>query len=74
VRKQIIRTPDALNSSLFSQAVKVGPTIYMSGIAAIDPKTNQLVGPIHRRARSPGSGPEVPNLLVSIKMTAVLGD
>jgi 2-iminobutanoate/2-iminopropanoate deaminase len=29
---------------MFSQAIKVGSTIYVSGIAGIDPKTNQLAG------------------------------
>ena len=42
--KQIIRTPAAPGSQLFSQAVKVGTTIYLSGIVGIDPKTNQLAG------------------------------
>ena len=42
--RQIIRTPDAPNSALFSQAIKVGPTIYMSGIVGIDPQTNQMAG------------------------------
>ena len=42
--RHIIRTPDAPNSALFSQAIKVGSTIYMSGIAGIDPGTNQLAG------------------------------
>jgi 2-iminobutanoate/2-iminopropanoate deaminase len=125
--KQILRIPDVPNSPLFSQAIKVGSTIYMSGIAAIDPKTNKLVGttiqeqtrqavlncesilraagatlenvvdvlvllarpedfaglneeyaklfptdpPVRAVARL---GVEVPNLLVSIKMSAVLGD
>ena len=40
--KQIIRTSDAPNSALFSQGIKVGSTVYLSGIAGIDPKTNQL--------------------------------
>jgi 2-iminobutanoate/2-iminopropanoate deaminase len=44
VAKQIIRTADAPSSQLFSQAVKVGSTIYVSGIVGIDPKTNQLAG------------------------------
>lgn len=43
--KQIVRTPDAPGSPLFSQAVKVGATIYVSGIVGVDPKTNQLAGP-----------------------------
>lgn len=42
--KQIIRTPDAPSSARFSQAIKVGSIIYMSGITGIDPKTNQLAG------------------------------
>ena len=42
--RQIIRTPDAPHSALFSQAIKVGSTIYTSGIAGIEPGTNQLVG------------------------------
>src|ERR1700759_2577410 len=42
--KQIIRTPDAPSSPLFSQAVKVGPIIYVSGIVGVDPKTNSLAG------------------------------
>ena len=42
--RQIIRTPDAPSSALFSQAVKAGSTLYVSGIAGIDPVTNQLAG------------------------------
>jgi 2-iminobutanoate/2-iminopropanoate deaminase len=42
--RQIIRTPDAPTSALFSQAIKVGSTIYLSGITGIDAKTNQLAG------------------------------
>jgi 2-iminobutanoate/2-iminopropanoate deaminase len=42
--RQIIRTADAPGSPLFSQAIKVGSTIYMSGIAGLDPSTNQLAG------------------------------
>jgi 2-iminobutanoate/2-iminopropanoate deaminase len=42
--KQIIRTPDAPNSPLFSQAIKVGSTVYLSGIVGIDPKTKQMAG------------------------------
>jgi 2-iminobutanoate/2-iminopropanoate deaminase len=44
VTKQIIRTSGAPSSPLFSQAIKVGSTIYLSGIVGIDPKTNQLAG------------------------------
>jgi len=43
-KKQIIKTDQAPFSPLYSQAVRVGPTIYVSGTAAIDPATKQLVG------------------------------
>jgi 2-iminobutanoate/2-iminopropanoate deaminase len=125
--RQIIRTPDAPHSALFSQAIKVGSTIYTSGIAGIDPGTNQLAGltiqeqtrqalvncgnilraagaklenvvEVHVLLARPNDfaglneeyakffptdppvravaklGVEVPNLLVSIKMTAVIAD
>jgi 2-iminobutanoate/2-iminopropanoate deaminase len=42
--RQVIRTPDAPSSPLFSQAIKVGSSLYVSGMAGIDPKTNQLAG------------------------------
>ena len=42
--KQIIRTPAAPQSALFSQAIKLGSAIYLSGTAGIDPETNQLAG------------------------------
>jgi 2-iminobutanoate/2-iminopropanoate deaminase len=42
--RQIIRTPDAPSSPLFSQAIKMGSTVYVSGIVGIDPKTNQMAG------------------------------
>jgi 2-iminobutanoate/2-iminopropanoate deaminase len=123
--KQIIRTSDAPGSALFSQAIKVGSTVYLSGTAGIDPKTNQMAGStiqeqtrqalhncenilraagasredvveVHVLLARPGDfaglneeyakffptdpparavsklGVELPNLLVSIKMTAVL--
>jgi 2-iminobutanoate/2-iminopropanoate deaminase len=123
--RQIIRTPDAPSSPFFSQAIKAGHTVYLSGIVGIDPKTSQLTGSTiqeqTRQAllncenilRSAGAtlgdvvevlvllmrpadfaglneeyakffptdpptravaklGVDVPNLLVSIKMTAVL--
>jgi 2-iminobutanoate/2-iminopropanoate deaminase len=127
VHKQIIRTAEAPSSSVFSQAVKIGPTIYISGIVGIDPKTNHLAGstiqeqtrqallncesilraggatlenvvdvhvllarpsdfaglneayakffPIDPPARAVAKlGVELPNVLVSIKLTAVLSD
>ena len=125
--RQIIRTPDAPSSPLYSQAIKVGSTIYVTGVLGVDPATNQVAGPTiqeqTRQAlvnctnilRAGGAtlanvvevqvllakpndfaglneayakffptdppirsvarlGPELPNILVSIKMTAVLSD
>jgi 2-iminobutanoate/2-iminopropanoate deaminase len=126
VTRQVIRTPDAPHSVLYSQAIKVGWTVYVSGTAGIDPRTNQVAGPTIQQqtrqalvncqnilraadarfedvvevqvllawpadfaglneeyarffptdppARSVAKlGPEVSNVLVSIRMTAVLG-
>jgi 2-iminobutanoate/2-iminopropanoate deaminase len=42
--KQIIQTTQAPSSALFSQAVKVGSAVYVSGIVGIDPNTNQMAG------------------------------
>lgn len=42
--KEIIRAPDVPASALFSQAIKAGSTIYVSGTVGIDPKTKQLAG------------------------------
>jgi 2-iminobutanoate/2-iminopropanoate deaminase len=42
--KEIIRSPDAPSSPLYSQAVKVGPMLYLSGIVGLDPRTNQMAG------------------------------
>lgn len=123
--RQIIRTADAPMSGAFSQAVKAGSTIYVSGTTGVDPKTNQMAGatiqeqtrqalincrnilraagaeldhvvdvhvllarpgdfaglneeyakffPTDPPARAVGKlGVELPNVLVSIKMTAVL--
>ena len=125
--RQIIRTADAFSSTLFSQAIRVGSTIYTSGIVGIDPGTNQLSGStiqeqtrqalvncenilraagaklenvveVHVLLARPNDfaglneeyakffptdpptravarlGVELPNVLVSIKMTAVLWD
>jgi 2-iminobutanoate/2-iminopropanoate deaminase len=123
--REVIRTADAPRSTSFSQAIKAGSTIYVSGTTGIDPKTNQMPGstiqeqtrqalincrnilraagaemnhvvdvhvllarpgdfsglneewakffPIDPPARAVGKlGVELPNVLVSIKMTAVL--
>jgi 2-iminobutanoate/2-iminopropanoate deaminase len=125
--REIIRTTEAPASSLFSQAVRAGSMIYVSGTAGIDPKTNQITGstvqeqtlqalanceailraagsslsnvvdvlvllarpadfaglnevwakafPKDPPARAVGKlGVEMPNLLVSIRMTAVVSD
>jgi 2-iminobutanoate/2-iminopropanoate deaminase len=123
--KQVIRTSAAPASPLFSQAIKVGATIYVSGTVGVDPTTGQPAGStvqeqtrqallncenilkaagatrndvveVHVLISRPGDfagmneeyakffshdaparavgrlGPELPNVLVSIKMTAVL--
>ena len=42
--RQIISTPDAPQAiGTYSQAVRVGPTVYTSGQIALDPATGQLV-------------------------------
>jgi len=43
--RQIIRVPDAPQSPLYSQAIKVGSTIYVTGVPGIDPKTKKVAGP-----------------------------
>ena len=125
--RQIIKVPNAPSSPLYSQAIKVGPNIYLTGVPGIDPETNKVAGPtIQEQTRQalincenilraagatlenvvevlglltrPGDfagfneeyakhfpvdpptravaklGVELPNVLVSIKMTAVLWD
>jgi 2-iminobutanoate/2-iminopropanoate deaminase len=42
--KQIIQIPDAPTSPLYSQAVKAGSSIYVTGMVGMDPKTNNLAG------------------------------
>jgi reactive intermediate/imine deaminase len=41
---QIVTSADAPRSALFSQAVKAGPHVYVSGAAGIDPETGDLAG------------------------------
>jgi 2-iminobutanoate/2-iminopropanoate deaminase len=43
--REIIKTPNAPSSPLFSQAVKAGPHIYVSGLVGVDVKTGKLAGP-----------------------------
>ena len=42
--REIITTANAPQSTLFSQAVKAGPFVYVSGMAGIDGATGELVG------------------------------
>jgi 2-iminobutanoate/2-iminopropanoate deaminase len=125
MRREIIKTAHAPRSALYSQAIRVGSTLYLSGMPGVDPATNQPAGPtIQEQTRQalinceavlaeagatkaeivdvqvllarPGDfaglneayakffpvdpparsvarlGPELPGLLVSIRMTAVL--
>jgi 2-iminobutanoate/2-iminopropanoate deaminase len=45
VTREIIRTNEApFQSTLYSQGVKVGQTIYVTGMLGIDPKSNQPAG------------------------------
>jgi 2-iminobutanoate/2-iminopropanoate deaminase len=45
MKREIIRIADAPKSALYSQAVKVGPTLYVTGVAGLDPQTNKAAGP-----------------------------
>ena len=42
--RQIITTANAPSSPLYSQGVKAGPHVIVSGIVGIDPSTGSLVG------------------------------
>jgi 2-iminobutanoate/2-iminopropanoate deaminase len=42
--RQIFRTTEAPASPLFSQAIRAGSMIYVSGTAGIDPRTNTIAG------------------------------
>ena len=50
MKKQIITTGAAPRSLLFSQGVKVGSTIYVSGMAGIDPATVKRDRPMETMA------------------------
>ena len=43
--RQIISTPDAPGSPLFSQGVRVGQHVHVSGLVGIDTSTGELAGP-----------------------------
>lgn len=45
MNRQIIHTEDAPGSPLYSQAVRAGSAIYVSGTVGIDPATGQPAGP-----------------------------
>ena len=42
--RQIITTANAPSSPLYSQGVKAGPHVFVSGIVGIDPGTGSLAG------------------------------
>ena len=42
--RQVISTPEAPSSPLFSQGVKVGSQIFLSGTTGVDPGTGELAG------------------------------
>jgi 2-iminobutanoate/2-iminopropanoate deaminase len=42
--KQIIRTSEAPSFPLFSQAVRAGSVVYVSGIVGLDPRTKEMAG------------------------------
>lgn len=44
MNKQIITTSDAPNSPLYSQGIRAGSAIYVSGMVGIDPVTKQMAG------------------------------
>ncbi|GLY98993.1 Rid family hydrolase [Actinoplanes sp. NBRC 103695] len=43
--REIISTPDAPSSPLYSQAMKVGGLVYVSGLVGVDVSTGGLAGP-----------------------------
>lgn len=43
--REVIRTAHAPGSPLFSQAVKAGQFVYVSGLVGIDARTGELAGP-----------------------------
>ena len=45
MERHIIATDRAPSSPLYSQGVKVGSTIYVSGMAGIDPRSKEMAGP-----------------------------
>jgi len=46
--REVISTPDAPEYPTYSQAVKVGSTIYVAGTTGVDVKTGEFAGPTAR--------------------------
>ena len=46
--REVVVTPDAPSSPLYSQAVKAGSSVYVSGLVGIDVATGALAGPTIR--------------------------
>ena len=44
MQRQIITTPNAPSSPLFSQGVKAGSQVFVSGTTGVDPSTGDLAG------------------------------
>jgi hypothetical protein len=85
--RQIISTPDAPTSPLYSQGVKAGSHVFVSGTTGIDAVSGAMAGdtiqlqtrqaltncqviPPARYAAKLGA--QLPGLLVSIRMTAII--
>jgi len=50
--REIIQSSDAPSSPLYSQGVKAGPHLHISGTVGIDPRTGRLAGDtIHEQTR-----------------------
>ncbi|MBA2446374.1 MAG: RidA family protein [Nocardioidaceae bacterium] len=43
--REVISTPDAPRSPLYSQGIKVGDHVFISGLVGIDVSTGQVAGP-----------------------------
>ena len=43
--REVISTPDAPSSPLYSQGVTAGGQVHVSGLVGIDPSTGQMAGP-----------------------------
>ena len=50
--REVITTPDAPSSPLYSQGIKAGSHVYVSGLVGIDPATGKVAGPtIHQQTK-----------------------